>query len=332
MKKKCNKILGILVLAVLWISSSKADYHLPKDCGFGNAVCEIGTCDDGYGLLKFTNGESIEGNFKNCKYDGEMTLYYEDRTKQKLEFENGNLARKYQTVNISNAEIIIPVNVIILKFDENNIDKIKGERESVFYPVGNNIKEINIDIKTGKKTVKETSIKEYIDEIKKDFDYTNHIWRDTGIYWNLISVNVENANEKGINYKKLKSTKFTDKKFSKDIKKLVNIKKNQNKKALNVYYLPSYHLVKAAGLAFREKNLDNWFIIMKLNKNKINHRTLAHELGHLLNLDHNQSTKSLMGHPQNKFYKALPYGVNIQSNEAIKAKKFYRKYWDPKFK
>ena len=57
--------------SVLWISSSKADYHLPKDCGFGNAVCE-GGCSPAnfpaYGLtgFAFSDAQVYEGTESTC--------------------------------------------------------------------------------------------------------------------------------------------------------------------------------------------------------------------------------------------------------------------------
>ena len=75
-----NRILGILVLGLLW-------------CNVGFAECIEGDCDNGYGTYTFADGAKYVGEFKNDNYNGQGTLTYADGRVEKGIWENGQLVK-----------------------------------------------------------------------------------------------------------------------------------------------------------------------------------------------------------------------------------------------
>ena len=192
-------------------------------------------------------------------------------------------------------------------------------------------------------------------DVVEDFKRANEIWAKAGVIFIIKEINFPKANTKILRSKKLKN-------YSKGLKKtqnrddairyivnkknnkirgeilysLTNHKKNRNKKALNIYYLPQL-LTISCGLteltfdkqAFK-KNLV--YIIMPHQENDFmkhinsncreRHATLSHELGHLFGMKHPKIPK------KNKVKKEanlMEYGESFSDQDIIEIKKFILK-------
>ena len=73
-----KKLLGILVLGLLW-------------CNISFAECIEGNCIDGQGTYTFADGAKYVGEFKNDNYNGQGTLTYADGRVEKGIWKNGQL-------------------------------------------------------------------------------------------------------------------------------------------------------------------------------------------------------------------------------------------------
>tara|TARA_B100000953_G_scaffold292218_1_gene279188 strand:- start:91 stop:915 length:825 start_codon:yes stop_codon:yes gene_type:complete len=216
------------------------------------------------------------------------------------------------------------------------------------------------------------------DEVLKDFEFVNDVWKQAGIFWHVIKIDNTKANVKNFNsevlwlrkrFKKelkfvedrigtvlnldeLKEMRYTWDRTHKFWNQLLNIKKYQNIKAVNVYYVPSMVtfgcglttydnpqsvfdlniplrfniksnvvIVAARGLNLeylsepcREK--DTWSRKKSYMTPKL---ALAHEIGHVLNLEHSKDENDIMA-------AVSPKDTNISADYVNKARTNYKKY------
>ena len=187
------------------------------------------------------------------------------------------------------------------------------------------------------------------DEVRNDFKYANNIWNKKGFNFEIVEIIKVDGN-----YKKLdKDLKWIDKKYVKSltidrkkqtikaknekkyfriISRILGIKKNRNKNAINLFYIPYIPNKLACGTAYtystiksnnpelnqlRRKNLD-FIVIGEKSGCKNRGRTVAHELGHVFSLGHkhNQKTDLMM----------WGSGTEVQSWQIDKFIKYYSKY------
>ena len=73
-----KKLLGILVLGLLW-------------CNLSNAACIEGDCNNGYGTFTWTDGAKYVGEFKDGLQHGQGTFTYSDGSVVKGIWENSKL-------------------------------------------------------------------------------------------------------------------------------------------------------------------------------------------------------------------------------------------------
>ena len=73
-----KKLLGILVLGLLW-------------CNLSNAECIEGDCNNGYGTFTWTDGAKYVGEFKDGLQHGQGTYITTDGAKYVGEFKDGKL-------------------------------------------------------------------------------------------------------------------------------------------------------------------------------------------------------------------------------------------------
>ena len=73
-----RKLLGILVLGLLW-------------CNLSNAACIEGDCNNGYGTFTWTDGAKYVGEFKDGLQHGQGTYITTDGAKYVGEFKDGKL-------------------------------------------------------------------------------------------------------------------------------------------------------------------------------------------------------------------------------------------------
>ena len=91
-----KKLLGILVLGLLW-------------CNLSNAECIEGDCNNGYGTFTWTDGAKYVGEFKDGLQHGQGTYITTDGAKYVGEFKDGKLIKSkeelmkydaYQSIDI----------------------------------------------------------------------------------------------------------------------------------------------------------------------------------------------------------------------------------------
>ena len=75
-----KKLLGILVLGLLW-------------CSVGFAECIKGDCNNGYGTFTWTDGAKYVGEFKDGLQHGQGTYITTDGAKYVGEFKDGKLIK-----------------------------------------------------------------------------------------------------------------------------------------------------------------------------------------------------------------------------------------------
>ena len=73
-----KKLLGILVLGLLW-------------CNLSNAECIEGDCNNGYGTFTWTDGAKYVGEFKDGLQHGQGTYITTDGAKYVGEYKDGKL-------------------------------------------------------------------------------------------------------------------------------------------------------------------------------------------------------------------------------------------------
>jgi hypothetical protein len=274
--------------------------------GNAYAKCIKGNCKNGYGTWKNPNGNTWQGTWKNSKLHGLINEFYIKKNLNiKILYENGK-------------RVLIPINE----------------------------EDISIHNQISKKPIIKINVQIYIvqeynpmnrEEIEKQIEDANKVWKQANIYLNLISVKkfsiepeiykksvqwldthctpisscLDNPNSKNYN----QAWKLYDDLFP---------KRAFNKNALNVYYLPYKKLVKRLGSSMirhkycckknikMPKNAGYILIASKGNFKAFDRKPLAHEIGHQFSLGHTK--KGLMYLPPNK--------VNLTLTEVIKARKY----------
>ncbi len=205
-----------------------------------------------------------------------------------------------------------------------------------------------------------------IENVKKDFEYANEVWKQAGIVWDIVKIDKTNAkitkkfksdvkwlqtkyDNLGTDTSKIKKKKILDMHKRRILfwTELTNHKKYHNYKAINVYYVPNM-FSKSCGMTrmdkkaeIRKKNSMASIIAEKMSphlvplypydvcaetKNKIKTETgfsprshyLAHELGHMLGLNH-KGTKG-------KDLMMWGSGTMISPGVSKKARNYYKKY------
>jgi len=188
------------------------------------------------------------------------------------------------------------------------------------------------------------------DDVRNDFKFANTLWKIHGIQFKVIDIAKIEGNSKRIqkdlkwvNEKFMKSLRIDVKKqktkssnmtkYSKILFKLIEVKKNRNKNAINIFYIPylpnkmqcgvaySYALTKSSHSEINTLRRQNWgFAIIGEKSTCKNNRglTVAHELGHMFSLHHkDKSGIDLM---------MWGGGTDIKSWQVDKLKKYHKKY------
>ena len=161
--------------------------------------------------------------------------------------------------------------------------------------------------------------------VEEDVYVANEIWSQANIFWSLKQVNFIKPNLKGFekNYKWSKKRKGSKgERLRKIYLKFLNKDLNQSMEGINIYYLPKM-LTIACGVAIYKiknnnliyKNAQILLVIGNacLGDEDLSGKTLAHELGHILNLKHNKNINNLM-------YFDMRGGVEIVEEKTINMK------------
>ena len=187
------------------------------------------------------------------------------------------------------------------------------------------------------------------DEVRNDFKYANSIWNKKGFKFEIVEIVKVDGNSKKIekdlkwiknkyikslkiNYKEQKVKSKNQKKYNEILFRLIGAKKNRNKDAINVFYIPYMPSKLACGVAYsyslnksnnsqinqlRRQNL-GFIIIGEKSKCKSRGRTVAHELGHMFSLRHK--------HDQKTDLMMWGNGTEIQNWQIDKFIKYFSKY------
>ena len=186
-------------------------------------------------------------------------------------------------------------------------------------------------------------------DVKNDFEFANNLWNTKGIQFKIMDITKVKGNSKRIvkdlkwvKEKYMKSFKIDVKKqttkskrgirYSKILFRLIGSKKNRNKNAINVFYIPylpnkmqcgvaySYANVKSSHPEINTLRRQNWgfAIIGKESGCKNRGIVVAHELGHMFSLGHKDKP--------NVDLMMWGGGTDIPSSQVDKLKKYYNKY------
>jgi hypothetical protein len=188
------------------------------------------------------------------------------------------------------------------------------------------------------------------DDVKNDFKFANTLWNTKGIQFKVIHIAKVKGNSKSIkkdlkwvNTKFMKSLQIDTKnqkvksnnmeKYTKILFKLIGAKKNRNKNAINVFYIPYLPNKMQCGVAYSYANVEsshsevnklrrqNWgFAIIGEESDCKGNRglTVAHELGHMFSLGHKEKPSvDLM---------MWGGGTDIKNWQVDKLKKYHKKY------
>ena len=187
------------------------------------------------------------------------------------------------------------------------------------------------------------------DEVIKDFKFANSIWNKKGLDFRILEIAKVNGNAKKIEKdlkwiknKYIKSLKIdqkeqkvkskNQKKYNEILFRLIGAKKNRNKNAINVFYIPYMPSKLSCGVAYsyslnkpnnsqinqlRRQNL-GFIVIGEKSDCKNRGRTVAHELGHMFSLGHK--------HDQKTDLMMWGNGTEIQNWQINKFIKYHSKY------
>jgi len=229
--------------------------------------------------------------------------------------------------------------------------KIKKEKPKIEVEEKIKIANINIPVQVFLVKYNQPNFKSKItsNEVKEDFKKANDIWNRRGLNFEIINIsNVKGSSKKiskdlkwveskyvkslQIDLKKQTMKSKNDKKYDQIVQKIIGAKKNRNKNAINVFYIPHIPSGLACGVAYtyalnkkyfaqldqlRRQNLG--FIIIGEKSACISRgRTVAHELGHMFSLGHK--------HDQKTDLMMWGSGIEIQNWQLQKFQKYHNKY------
>ena len=229
--------------------------------------------------------------------------------------------------------------------------KIKKEKPKIKVEEKIKIANINIPVQVFLVKYNQPNFKSKItsNEVKEDFKKANDIWNRRGLNFEIINIsNVKGSSKKiskdlkwveskyvkslQIDLKKQTMKSKNDKKYDQIVQKIIGAKKNRNKNAINVFYIPHIPSGLACGVAYtyalnkkyfaqldqlRRQNLG--FIIIGEKSACISRgRTVAHELGHMFSLGHK--------HDQKTDLMMWGSGIEIQNWQLQKFQKYHNKY------
>jgi len=177
--------------------------------------------------------------------------------------------------------------------------------------------------------------------IEKDFSKANEIWKQANIFWEIIKIdktqiNIKNFNKHSKFFINIRETKLNQRQLVKKstlyFSKIIDSEKNNNSKAINVYYLP-YMMAPACGystLAHKTKKHQDYFTLISSKVSPWYGQTrgcdtgwiTAHELGHLLSLNHIGTAGIDLMMYHNKERKK---GNRIPPNQIKQVRNFYKK-------
>ncbi len=263
------------------------------------AECIKGDCLEGFGIFKTKSGSILEGNFEKGVLNGKIK--YTDSTG----------------------------NIWILKYSNGTVDHIDIYEENLYSHNSIKNKEI-ININTYI-FILNTENKANENEILEQLKAANKVWKQANIFWNLKKIEIIDPGlpfdkAKRFYYdnckpmrscfhnvlKKFKTKenyfKFRKKQMSVH-SKLLNLKKNKKNDGVNIFFLPDNSIFNgeitavATGHMTKEERYDNTRYILipykvvnlgAFGKMKADRRPLAHELGHILDLNHNKKKGHIM--------------------------------------
>jgi len=181
------------------------------------------------------------------------------------------------------------------------------------------------------------------EDIEEDFKIANKIWAKANIVWDvkkIDKINLDNFNFKW-NFKWITENsklilKGSDKQINVErfeiFRDLIEVKKFSHK-VINVVYLP--HLIyDTCGTTFQRTNFKHLYSIIghkegPINKYKCPIRgfVLAHEIGHMMDLDHTKKKKYLMS--DQTYYKTITFDQNMKQTKISKKERItVQKHWN----
>jgi len=225
-------------------------------------------------------------------------------------------------INIAVAEevLTLPVYAHIVEIDEN----IKQTQ----YEVDSNDKIISSSIKV---VPYKTSITKEI--IKKDFLELNKIWSKANIKFNLRDINFTKAETKNFrNYEELSFKNYNNINYINTSLEyhleIIDHKKYDNINGINVYYIPKM-LADICGAYYSDDSViflgteenKKFNPIVKMHGKCDRLETLAHEFGHVVQLDHSDISGNLMMSTGLD----TDMGVNLTKEQIVEAREFMKK-------
>ena len=228
----------------------------------------------------------------------------------------------FLSINIAVAKEVLtfPVYAHIVEIDEN----IKQTQ----YEVDSNDKIISSSIKV---VPYKTSITKEI--IKKDFLELNKIWSKANIRFNLRDINFTKAETKNFkNYEELSFKNYNNINYINTSLEyhleIIDHKKYDNINGINVYYIPKmltsicgayYSNDSVIFLGSEEEKLFDPNVKMYWKCKRL--KTLAHEFGHVVQLDHSNIPGNLMMSTTID----EEFGKNLTKEQITEARKFMKK-------
>tara|TARA_B100000963_G_C22625755_1_gene672248 strand:+ start:1667 stop:3154 length:1488 start_codon:yes stop_codon:yes gene_type:complete len=201
-------------------------------------------------------------------------------------------------------------------------------------------------IQVNKKKFKSSITEE---DVRKDFKVANKIWNKKGFNFKILGIKKAFGNhnkiEKDLKWvektyikslridtKEQKIKSNNQQKYNKILFRLIDYKKNRNKNAINIFYIPYLPSKLACGVAYSyslnpsndtkiqqlRKQNHGFIIIGEVSDCRSRGRTLAHELGHMFSLKHK--------HDQETDLMMWGTGTEIQNWQINKFIKYHNRY------
>jgi len=79
-------IIGLMLMSIVGCSSTPQKYSEPKD-----QSCLSGNCTNGYGMRKYGDRQTYDGNFSDSQRDGEGTYNFPNGISYRGKWSKGNL-------------------------------------------------------------------------------------------------------------------------------------------------------------------------------------------------------------------------------------------------